>query len=538
MAHVIQLRGGTAAEGTTADPILNEREIGIEVDTNRLKIGDGVTPWNTLPYGIDSGKLDGEHGSFFRKRYTKIHTNNAYHSTIVEDEYGQMWGWGGTNHVSHSMFGLGLGYGTPPALLTGSLYDYGTPIQQSCHSQNTMWLYEDGDLYITGENISGIIGDGTTSTQLTPYRVDTGVTRYWGSQTHDYAYQYGRLIWEKSDGTYWGTGRYNNGEFGIGTASNATTPIQLSWIPSFGLKHVYHVGGYDGFCFFVMVDGTIMFAGDNGNGQGGYGTTAASVTTPVDVTANWGGSTLGAAGDVIDMKMTHNYNGSVVGTAIMLRADGTVRGAGYNAWSQLGQNNLTQQNTAVVIPVSDVVQIANPMGTVMTLYMRTSDNKIYRCGHNAQGQLGRGDKTTAAMFPYNSGDSNNIDNKCDMIFNANRGSEDTAYICSGVFLHDANSGVTWAAGDNGSGVLGTGDYTDVTIFKRMKTKLNFIDIKVNGYDDGGGFATGIDEHGRLWGWGYNGRYNIPSHSNRNTTSSFPWPTPLDVPYEGGLPNGQ
>lgn len=50
MAIQIQLRGGTAAEWTAANPILADREIGVERITNLYKIGDGVTPWNSLGY--------------------------------------------------------------------------------------------------------------------------------------------------------------------------------------------------------------------------------------------------------------------------------------------------------------------------------------------------------------------------------------------------------------------------------------------------------------------------------------------------------
>jgi hypothetical protein len=50
MADLIQLRGGTAAQGTTANPVLAQREVGLETDTKKFKVGDGVTAWSTLPY--------------------------------------------------------------------------------------------------------------------------------------------------------------------------------------------------------------------------------------------------------------------------------------------------------------------------------------------------------------------------------------------------------------------------------------------------------------------------------------------------------
>jgi hypothetical protein len=50
MAVNILLRRGTAAEWTASNPILLEGEIGLETDTKKLKAGDGLTVWASLPY--------------------------------------------------------------------------------------------------------------------------------------------------------------------------------------------------------------------------------------------------------------------------------------------------------------------------------------------------------------------------------------------------------------------------------------------------------------------------------------------------------
>lgn len=50
MANRIQLRRGNTSEWTNANPILAQGEIGIDLDQNRIKIGDGSTPWNSLAY--------------------------------------------------------------------------------------------------------------------------------------------------------------------------------------------------------------------------------------------------------------------------------------------------------------------------------------------------------------------------------------------------------------------------------------------------------------------------------------------------------
>ena len=50
MANRIQLRRGGAQEWANSNPTLAQGELGIELDTGRFKIGDGVSAWNTLRY--------------------------------------------------------------------------------------------------------------------------------------------------------------------------------------------------------------------------------------------------------------------------------------------------------------------------------------------------------------------------------------------------------------------------------------------------------------------------------------------------------
>ena len=54
MATVInttfKLKRGTAARWAEVNPILAQGEPGFVYDANRLKIGDGITAWNDLPY--------------------------------------------------------------------------------------------------------------------------------------------------------------------------------------------------------------------------------------------------------------------------------------------------------------------------------------------------------------------------------------------------------------------------------------------------------------------------------------------------------
>lgn len=55
----IQIRRGTAAEWTSANPTLASGEWGYETDTNKGKIGNGSTAWTSLPYVLGVGDIDG-----------------------------------------------------------------------------------------------------------------------------------------------------------------------------------------------------------------------------------------------------------------------------------------------------------------------------------------------------------------------------------------------------------------------------------------------------------------------------------------------
>jgi len=57
-----QLRRDTSTRWTSANPVLLDGEPGYETDTYKLKIGDGITPWQCLPYVNSGGSGTGTRG--------------------------------------------------------------------------------------------------------------------------------------------------------------------------------------------------------------------------------------------------------------------------------------------------------------------------------------------------------------------------------------------------------------------------------------------------------------------------------------------
>lgn len=57
MGDRIQIRRDTAANWTSANPVLALGEEGWETDTGQMKIGTGSTAWVSLPYGFGRGDI-------------------------------------------------------------------------------------------------------------------------------------------------------------------------------------------------------------------------------------------------------------------------------------------------------------------------------------------------------------------------------------------------------------------------------------------------------------------------------------------------
>lgn len=55
----IRLRRGTAAQWSSANPVLAAGEMGIETDTRKFKFGNGTTQWNSIPYASAGGSTGG-----------------------------------------------------------------------------------------------------------------------------------------------------------------------------------------------------------------------------------------------------------------------------------------------------------------------------------------------------------------------------------------------------------------------------------------------------------------------------------------------
>lgn len=79
MAIRFQLRRGKAAFWVDQNPVLHDGEPGYETDKHRLKVGDGATHWNDLPYfGGDLSDLPDDSA-------LALHINSATPHPVYDD---------------------------------------------------------------------------------------------------------------------------------------------------------------------------------------------------------------------------------------------------------------------------------------------------------------------------------------------------------------------------------------------------------------------------------------------------------------------
>jgi hypothetical protein len=84
MAIQIQFRRGTSTEWNSVNPILAEGEMGIETDTDKFKIGNGVNAWADLVYG----GLEGPQGDQGPTGYTGSIGNIAVQNVLYVSKSG------------------------------------------------------------------------------------------------------------------------------------------------------------------------------------------------------------------------------------------------------------------------------------------------------------------------------------------------------------------------------------------------------------------------------------------------------------------
>lgn len=277
-------------------------------------------------------------------------------------------------------------------------------VQVEAGANHTLALASDGTVWAWGNNVSGLLGGGTSAYRTSPVQVTglVNITQIDANRTHSLAL--------RSDGTVWSWGNNYYGQLGDGTTINRFTPVQVS-----GLSNVICVAAGYTHSLAVRMNGTVFAWGSNHAGQLDINKDIRRGLTPTQV-ENLAGIKSVAAGERHSLALKtdgtvwgwgsnycvpaqiNNLTGAIqidIGNNnnLALKSDGTVWSwTGYGSYYQYVSGTVVCNNTAVQTGnISDVEQIS--AGSSFYLALK-EDGNVWSWGNNSYGQLGDGTTTT------------------------------------------------------------------------------------------------------------------------------------------------
>jgi len=134
------------------------------------------------------------------------------------------------------------------------------------NGKTTYMLEPNGSVKAWGYNIKGEVGNGTTTDQHTPVKID-GLSNIKEIIPSNSDYGYGFVFALDDTGQVFAWGYNGYGQLGLGTYTDSLTPTLVAGLPAISKIRVNRYTVY-----MITTDGDVYATGKNGYGQVGNGT--------------------------------------------------------------------------------------------------------------------------------------------------------------------------------------------------------------------------------------------------------------------------
>jgi|GEM_PF-2391272 len=252
-------------------------------------------------------------------------------------------------------------------------------------AESTYITGSDGNLYATGANAAGQLGNGTTTSSLVPVRVqlkDAGGTFLRPITVKAFG---DAAVVLASDGHVYAFGENAWGGLGVGDKDKRILPTKVSPAGASGNNRIRDILIWDEAMFYINTDNVLYAAGYNFAGKLGIGNTTDQMT-PQPVL-------LPVRPQSDSIIKVHNSGYSTVA----ISSDGAIYVAGANHFGQLGiRSSQNPISTPMRMQLKDAsgnflsAQDATCVGISWSCYAIASDGYAYAMGNNSVGQLGNG----------------------------------------------------------------------------------------------------------------------------------------------------
>jgi len=185
---------------------------------------------------------------------------------------GTLWTWGQNFYGS-----LGTGTSTQNRSSPVQVGALGNWVQVTTGGSSCFAIKTDGTLWAWGRGSNGCLGTGGSVNRSSPVQVGALTDWAFVDAGRPASNTYCHAVAIKTDKTLWTWGKGSNGQLGLGTAADQTSPVQVGsnadWVFAFGGSEC---------TFMVNEAGELWATGSNGDGELGLGNTT-NYSSPVQV---------------------------------------------------------------------------------------------------------------------------------------------------------------------------------------------------------------------------------------------------------------